>query len=145
MSVARTIVAFAAAPFASSFALGAALSASSGAEPASWFFGALAYALFGLLFTVPAALIGGLPSFLILKAVRRDSLPWFVAAGAIVGLLAGVLLLSSGGTPDDQREPGWILLLMTAGAGAVGGAVFGLVRETRGRLAVGGGRAADVV
>ena len=145
MSVARTIVAFAAAPLASGFALGAAFSSSSGAEFASWCFGALAYALFGLLFTVPAALIGGLPSFLILKAVRRDSLPWFVAAGAILGLLSGALLLSSGGTPDDQREPGWILLLMTAGAGAVGGAVFGLVRGTRGRLAVGGRRAADVL
>ncbi|HEV7352260.1 MAG TPA: hypothetical protein VGN74_03925 [Brevundimonas sp.] len=128
MSVARTIVAFAAAPFASGFALGATLSASSGAEPASWFFGALVYAFFGLLFTVPAAVIGGLPSFLILKAFRRDSLPWFVAAGAIVGLLSGGLILASGGTPDEQREPGWILLLMTTGAGAVGGAVFGLVR-----------------
>lgn len=131
MSVGRTILAFGGATFASSFALGATLSASLGAEPASWFFGTLVFGLFGLLFTVPATVIGGLPSFLILKAVRRDSLPWFVAAGAIVGLISGALFLSSGGTPDDQREPGWIFLLMSAGAGMVGGAVFGLLRPQR--------------
>lgn len=128
MSVARTVLAFAGAPFASSLVLGATLSASSGAEPASWLFGTLFLGLFGLLFTVPATVIGGLPSFLILKALRRDTLPWFVITGAIVGLLSGALFLASGGTPDDQREPGWILLLMTMCAGAIGGAVFGFVR-----------------
>lgn len=128
MAVVRTLLAFAAAPIASSFALAAALTALSGAEPASWFFGTLVYGFVGLLFTVPATAIGGLPSFLILKAVRRDSLPWLVVAGALVGLVAGALFLSSGGTPDDQREPGWVLLMMAAGAGAAGGGVFGLVR-----------------
>ena len=135
MSLARTVLAFAAAPFASSFALGAALSATSGADPTSWFFGTLFIGLFGLLFTVPATVIGGASSFLILKAVQRDSLPWFVVAGAIVGLLSGALVLSSGGTPDQQREPAWILLLMATSAGAIGAAVFGLVRgssQTRG-------------
>ena len=126
--MARTVLAFAAAPFASSFALGAALSASSDADPTAWFFGTLVFGLFGLLFTVPATVVGGLSSFFILKAVRRDGLPWFVVAGAIVGVLSGALFLSSGGTPDIQREPGWVLLLMTTCAGAVGGGVFGLVR-----------------
>lgn len=128
MSVARTVLAFAAAPLASSLALGAALSAASGVEPAAWFFGTLVFGFFGLLFTVPATMIGGLASFLLLKAVRRDSLSWFVVAGATVGLIAGTLFLSSGGTPDDEREPGWMLVLMTTCAGAVGGAVFGVVR-----------------
>lgn len=128
MPVGRTILAFAAAPFASSFALGAALSASSGADARAVLFGTLAIGLFGLLFTVPATLIGGSASFFFLKAVRRDGLPWFVVAGAIVGLVSGALFLFSGGTPDDQREPGWVLLLMTTCAGAVGGGVFGLVR-----------------
>ena len=128
MSVERTVLGFAAAPLASSFTLGAALSASSGADATAVLFGTLVFGLFGLLFTVPATLIGGGASFFFLKAVRRDELPWFVLAGAIVGLLSGALFLSSGGTPDDQREPGWVLLLMTTCAGAVGGGVFGLVR-----------------
>lgn len=128
MSVARTVLAFAAAPFAASFALGAALSATSGADPTSWFFGTLFIGLFGLLFTVPATVIGGASSFFILKAVRRDSLPWFIVAGAIVGLLSGALVLSSGGTPDQHREPAWILLLTSTCAGAIGGAVFGVIR-----------------
>lgn len=128
MAVGRTVLAFAAAPFAASFALGAALSAGSGADPASWFFGTLVMGLVGLLFTIPATVVGGLPSFFMLRALRRDSLPWIVAAAAIVGLVCGAIFLSSGGTPDDQREPGWILLLMTTGSGALGGAVFSLVR-----------------
>lgn len=128
MSAARILLAFAAAPFASSLALAAGFTALSGAEPAAWFSGTLFLGLLSLLFTIPATLIGGLPSFLILKAMRRDSLPWFIIAGALIGLLAGALLLSSGGTPDEQREPGWILLLITTVAGAVGGVVFGTVR-----------------
>jgi hypothetical protein len=128
MSLGRTILAFAAAPIASSLSLAAALSASSGADPTSWVFGTLMIGLFGLLFTVPATLVGGGSSCLLLKATRRDSLPWFVLAGSFVGLLSGLIVLSGGGTPDEHREPGWVLLLMTAFAGAVGGAAFGLVR-----------------
>lgn len=124
----RTVLAFSAAPIASSFVLAGVLSASSGADPTSWAFGTLAIGLFGLLFTVPATLVGGTSSFFLLKAVGRDSLPWFVGAGALVGLISGALILSTGGTPDDQREPGWILWMMAAFAGAVGGAVFGFVR-----------------
>jgi hypothetical protein len=128
MSSGRTVLAFVAAPFASAFALGAALSALSGADPASWVFGMLAIGLFGLIYTVPATLIGGAPSFLALKAIGRDSPPWFAAAGAIIGLICGALILFGGGTPDDQREPGWTLMLMSAFAGSIGGGVFGLVR-----------------
>ncbi|MBX9576687.1 MAG: hypothetical protein K2X07_13730 [Caulobacteraceae bacterium] len=128
MSMGRTVLAFSAAPVASSVALGAALSASSGADATSWIFGTLAIGVFGLLFTLPATLVGGTLSFLVLKAIGRDSPPWFVGAGATVGLICGALLLSTGGTPDDQREPVWVLLVTTAFAGTVGGAVFGLVR-----------------
>lgn len=119
MALGRTILAFTAAAFASSFTMGASLSALSGEDPATWLFGTLVFGLFGLIFTVTATFIGGAASFFILKAVRRDSLTWFVLAGTIVGLLSGALFLSSGATPDDQREPGWVLLLMPSSRLAV--------------------------
>ncbi|HEV2081833.1 MAG TPA: hypothetical protein VGR32_05185 [Brevundimonas sp.] len=128
MSLGRTVLAFAAAPLTSSLALGAALSASSGADAMSWVFGTIMIGLFGLLFTVPATLVGGGSSFLLLKAVGRDSLPWFLLAGAIVGLVSGLIVFSSGGTPDVHREPGWVMLLLAGLAGSAGGAAFGLVR-----------------
>lgn len=128
MSLGRTVLAFAAAPLASSLSLGAALSASSGANPTSWVFGTIMIGLFGLLFTVPATVIGGGSTLLLLKALRRDRLPWFILAGLVVGLVAGLVVLSSGGTPDVHREPGWVLLLLAAFAGSIGGATFGMVR-----------------
>ena len=128
MAVARTLLAFAAAPLAASLVLGLGLAASAGGPPGDLAAGTLILAFFTLFFTVPAAALGGGPALLLLKRVRLDRLPGFVVAGALVGLAAGGLFLSGDATPDVHREPGWTLLLMTAAAGALGGAVFGLVR-----------------
>lgn len=139
MSALRTFLAFAAAALTSSFVLGAALSASSGADPQSWIFGTAVFGVAGLLFTLPASLIFGVPLLFVLKALRRDTLVWLVIAGAVAGFLAGALFLSTGATPDEQREPGWMLLTLIVSAGACGGGVFGLVRGPR-RLSVGAER-----
>ena len=45
------------------------------------------------------------------------------------------LILFGGGTPDDQREPGWTLMLMSAFAGSIGGGVFGIVAAFASRSA----------
>lgn len=128
MSVARTTFAFVAAPVASSLTLAVFLAASAGGQPGALLAGTMVYGFSSLFFTVPATALAGAPALLLLKLARRDNLPWLMAAGALIGLGAGGLVALGGGTPDIHREPVWILLSMSAIAGAVGGAVFSLVR-----------------
>lgn len=130
MSLARTLLAFAAAPLAASFvvALGFARFAE---DPLGFLILLVLTGLVSLTFTLPATAIGGVPAFFILRRLRWDTLAGFTLAGLAVGGLAGVIAFVTGGTPDVEATGSETLPLLTAAAGAAGGAVFALVRGRR--------------
>ena len=102
------------------------------------------YAVFG---AAPATLVFGIPAFLLLKKLVRPTIIWCGLAGALVaalpwffvGLLAGpdqawtddhATILNGHYTLYGWLEFGWFLL-MTASAGAVGGAIFWMIAAAK--------------
>lgn len=130
MSLARTLLAFAAAPLAASLviAIGFARFAE---DPLAFVIMLVLTGMVSLVFTLPAAVIGGVPVFLVLRRLRWDTLAGFTVAGLVLGALAGAVALLTGGTPDVEATGAEMLPLLTAAAGAAGGAIFSLVRGRR--------------
>lgn len=129
-SLARTLLAFVAAPVVTSLLVAALFTAIAMQETGEIGIGLVLYGAIALLFALPAVIVVGAPGYLLLRRAGRDTTLGLVLLGAATGLVGMGLI--SWWTSSSVGLAGVLPVIGMAGvAGAVGGWVFALVRGPR--------------
>ncbi len=129
-SLVRTLLAFIAAPVATSLLVAALFTVVAMQETGEIGIGLVLYGAIALLFALPAVIVVGAPGYLLLRRARGDTTLGLVLLGAATGLI-GMGLISLW-TSSAVGVAGVLPVIGMAGvAGAFGGWIFALVRGPR--------------